>query len=404
MAARKDGSIIVHHFSTLQYCVESIRSDYGPNQTVHVAVKNMDSGKIINNEVDEPAYLYRGESRRYTSTTSSMHRMKMNKALPDNVKDIIEKLTRQVDADLQKFLEITPRLSAGFLQHYGLPTELIDATSSLEVAAYFASDGKVGDEGLMCIFPVDVICKNSTIIDLRKGHMADRAVRQAAFAVFNKNHIDFKGMDCIEQLGLKWFSFTLRDADVKQYHDGKNGLLDVRTDKAAWMLQFILDNMPKTNDVVAKWLSDTVAPAPMLAKVESWYRSGQPKSIQPIPLSETNIYYDEAAQRRINYETWSEKFSEKRPHCLIEKLGEILRSIYPSAEILFRLGSNWPAGTSLDYIVSDRNLAFVYQNSDTPAIQERGARQWCHDNGYRLIEVNGPDAVTEASVRSLIQQ
>ncbi len=404
MAARKDGSIIVRHFSSLQDCVESIRSNYGPNQTVRLEVKDLGSGRITNAKADVSAYLYRGESRRYCSTTSSMHRMKMNKALPDNVKDIIEKLTRQVDAALQKFLEITPRLSEGFLQHYGLPTELIDATSSLEVAAYFASDGKVGGEGLMCIFPVEVISKNSRVIDLRQHPFAERAIRQSAFVVFNKNHIDFKDMDCIEQLGLKWFSFTLRDADVKQYHDGKNGLLDVRTDKAACMLKVILDNMPKTNDVAAKWLSDTVAPTPMLAKVESWYRSGQPKTIQLIPPSETNIDYDEAAQRRINYETWSEKFSEKRPHCLIEKLGEILRSIYPSAEILFRLGANWPAGTSLDYIVSDRDLAFVYQNSNTPAIQERGARQWCHDNGYRLIEVNGPDAVTEASVRSLIQQ
>ncbi len=390
------------HFSSLHACVEHIRSNYDPNKTVSPPkAKDINSGESI--KVEMPAYLYRGESCPYPTTTSSMHRMKTDEALPDDVKNKIETVACCVDIKLQKMLEIEPMLSVGFLQHYGIPTKLLDVTTDLDVAVYFASGGKVGDKGRVCVFPLDVASQNSKVIDLRNHPKAVRPRRQSAMAFWSKQHIDIKSQDCIKELGLEWFSFELQDKDILKYHKGHHGLLDVHTDELAGVIKLLLDDMPKMDDRVAKWLSDRVVSAPLVGKViDYWPDSGKPKTVELIPRSQTSIEYDEKKERHDNYKRWSDKYPETEAHRLVKRLGEVLHSIFPSEEILFRLAPNWPDGDSLDYLLRSRKMAFVYQPPDTLNIPE--AEKWCGDNGYRLIRIKGPDKVTEKFLRSYIEK
>ena len=393
----------IRHFSSLDACVQHIRSSYGPNKTVKTAAEDIKSGERF--VVDEaPAYLYRGESYSYPTTPSFMRRMKTNPALPTDVKDVIEEVARRVDEGMQDMLELEPMLSAGFLQHYGIPTELLDVTDSLDVAAYFASGKEVGKKGLICVFPLDVVSQNSIVIDLRNHPGAIRPLRQSAWALWNKQHIDIKSQDCIEQLQLKWFSFELQNKDILKYHKTNDDLLDARTDPVAGMIQFLIDNMPKMDDCAAKWLSKSVVPAPVVTKVIDWHSPGQPKTVEPIPRSETSIKYDEKKERENNYKRWSDKFSETEGHRLVKKLGEILHSIFPSEEVLGRLEPNWPDGKSIDFLIPSHKMAFAYQDSDTPDTRILEAEQWCSVNGYRLIKIDGSDAVTESSLRSRLEE
>src|SRR5215213_1914067 len=151
-------------FNSLVECVDHIRQYYPDNQKIHLTSKDIDSGK--SGEIQAPAFLYRGESYAFTSTTSSMGRIRQNESLPLKTRQLLQAITQKADAELQDFFNLSPMLSAGFLQHYGMPTELLDVSSSLDVAAYFASEGKVNSKGLICILPVQVIAENSMIIDL----------------------------------------------------------------------------------------------------------------------------------------------------------------------------------------------------------------------------------------------
>jgi len=403
MTATNDGQIIETHFRSLQECIDHIDSNYGPEKRIVVQGRDIDSGESIAVQ-NAPAYLYRGESHYFVTTVTSMQRLTSEDGLPDNVKSIIEEVTSHVNVELQEILtpiSNSPILSEGFCQHYGLPTKLIDVTSGLEVAAYFASGGTIGETGCICVFPVGVVSRNSKVIDLTEHSYATRAREQSAFVIHNDHHTDFKSAACIQTLDLKWFSFTLTNEDVNKYHVGKNNLLDVRADMMAGMLQFILDNMPKMNDRAAKWLSENVVPAPMTVEVESWHGPNQPDRVKLTPLSETSIKYDEKQARLDNYINWSENFAETRSHRLTAILGETLRSIFPSVEILSELETNWPAGRSLDHLVPSHKLAFLYWDGETPDNRKEEAAQWCHDNGYRLVVAKGPD-VTENAVRLLI--
>ena len=157
------------------------------------------------------------------------------------------------------------------------------------------------------------------------------------------------------------------------------------------------------NDRAAKWLSDRVVPAPPIANVESWHGPGQPDQID---LTEPAIPFDEAEIRCGNYKRWSEKFPETVPHRLVEKLGKILLSIYPSAKILFRLGRHpvWPAGGSLDYVIPEHKLGFIYLHSGTSDTRKGEAEKWCCEHNCKLVEIEDPKSVSEDHVRSLIRR
>ena len=202
--------IAEREFPSLNACLQHIKSNFGPSQTIALQAKQIGTGKRIGVR-NAPAFLYRGESHCFPTTKSSMQRMKSQSGLPRNVKFIIARVAKHVDAGLREFMgylslhdhKLTlddPMLSAGFCQHYGLPTKLIDATSRLDVMAYFASGGTVGEQGALCVFPVDVISKNSVAIALTRHPYGIRPHKQSAFAIFNKNYIDFKSIPCIGQL------------------------------------------------------------------------------------------------------------------------------------------------------------------------------------------------------------
>lgn len=191
------------HFTSLQACIQHVRSKYDMEEVVCPQAKSIVSGNSITATM--PRYLYRGESFIYPTTTSRMHRLKTNPKIAPEVKRVIEEVSKSVDTELQdpKFMGLPPMLSAGFCQHYGVPTELLDVTSELDVAAYFASTGCIGGRGMICVIPAALGAKKAVVIDLRSHPLAERPRRQAALAVFSKRHIDFKSNECVTELGLK---------------------------------------------------------------------------------------------------------------------------------------------------------------------------------------------------------
>lgn len=398
-AGGTEAALALEHFDSLADCYSFIESRYAPGQLIEIeSGKNIESGEPMS--ITVAAYAYRGESRSYPTTTSSMQRLLGEGSLPYAVRKEIERVVMTADAELQKFMRLHPMLSAGFLQHYGAPTELIDITTDLQVAGYFASGGSIGDSGWMCVIPMAEASRRAIVIDLTRHPAAERPRRQSAFALYHQEFSDLKHPLCVSELQLRWFSFTLRDADVERFHV-RHDILDAYTDKVAGLLQFIIDNMPKMEDGAAKWLSDRVVPAPFVTKALDWYSPGQPRTVTLIPLCDSSSQYDEARERRRNHETWSLAFTENRAFKFVELLGDVLRRVYADDVVLQRLDESWPAGRNLDHLVLQRRLAFLYAPG-MPHDNLDAAAEWSALNGFKFVIIQSPNDIAEARILQLV--
>lgn len=288
-----DNAFIVKSFASLQDCLSYVRQSFV-----------------------EGEFLFRGErTDSFCTTISTLDRVLSDDTLLPEVREDIKKCVKNIHVELQEFLHLSPCLAMGFLQHYELPTKVFDFTSSILVAAYFASQGKVGSAGLFAVLPRDLDSDLAEIQDLRVDSKAVRALRQSAFAVCTKKHKDLKSNDARASLDIRWYRFILTQHDKRLYSD-REDLLDVRTDTVAGVLQLLIDDYAKKmngiNDWAAKWLADHVVAAPFLTRICERDETGRPTVIELISIGEGECDYSELLERVNNYRIWSKVYPDKR--------------------------------------------------------------------------------------------
>jgi hypothetical protein len=263
--------------------------------------------------IPSPKFLFRGESSQYATTTATMQRISGEQCLSPRARDLVPGIVKYLEEHLRDFLNMSEMESAGFAQHYGLPTELIDLTSSPKTAGFFATGGMPGTSGYLAAFPVTSLASSSILIDLRNHTSAERPRRQDAFAIFNRRHTDLKSNECVAELCSTWFTFTLHQSDKDLYYYPQLSLLDCHTDVVAGALQLVVDSMVqkhgKLPDELAAWFSKRIAAAPFLTKPTKWGASGNPAEVELVALSSTGIPYNEESERENSYRYWSSKYS-----------------------------------------------------------------------------------------------
>lgn len=296
------------HFFSLAECVSALGETYRGQVTVEAK----DHGNEVIGTMEMPAYLFRGESTQYTSTTATIQRVPSDSALTERGRELVAKLASLIECDLREFLGLSQIDSAGFAQHYGLPTELLDLTSDTQVAGYFASTGKLGGKGYVAVFPTCKLAKSSMLIDLRNHSSADRPRRQSAFALFHKTHLDLKATECVAQLESVWFSFDLVDSDRSAFQH-LSSILDAHTDPVAGALQLVIDSIVKKHgklpDEIARWLSKRIAAAPFVAEIQTTNSESRPDVVQLVSAESATLPFDVAAERERSYRYWSSKYS-----------------------------------------------------------------------------------------------
>jgi len=263
-------------FASLMDCVEWV-NEHHAQATIFRSV--IDKATSARKRDRIPKYLYRGERFRYPDTLPGVERLRRDEALSEEVKAEIE---RTVLACNDYFVE---RLggsyksmgmkyqnigfnTVGFLQHYGFPTEYIDFTSDMTVAAFFASKGCIGSKGLICVTPSDILTiyqgqtSLGAIVDLGDAEIGKRAHRQSAYEVLLNNEKDMKA-DLYRTLGARWYEFLLTDKDMKVL-GSRSDLLDTSDDILATQAcgvvhEYVIDH-GKLSDVAARWLADRIEP------------------------------------------------------------------------------------------------------------------------------------------------
>lgn len=297
------------HFSSLADCIAYVSGTYSGE--VRVEAKDRRSSESLGSVVS-PAYLFRGESAQYKSTMATIQRLPADPALSERARKLLPKLTSLIESQLREFLSLSPMDSAGFAQHYGLPTELLDLTSSTRVAGFFASGGEPDDDGYVAVFPVNALVGSSVIVDLRNHHLAARPRRQQAFALFHREHLDLKDSRCVEDLQAVWFGFTLTGTD-KESFQSENSVLDAHSDPIAGALQLVVDSMVqehgKLPDEIALWLSRKLAAAPFVAKPVKSSAVGRPEEVELVSATSAGMPFNENVERERNYRYWSSKYA-----------------------------------------------------------------------------------------------
>ncbi len=139
---------------------------------------------------ETPAWLFRGEREEYPTTCSSFHRFSQCQ-LSEAAQAEVLAATKRLDFILRE-RGLHPMYSTALLQHYSLPTEMLDMTSSLDDAAAFAAYRNDGSPGVLMAFPASVLAANGVLIELSEIHFARRPRHQHAYCWFHRTEPDLQ--------------------------------------------------------------------------------------------------------------------------------------------------------------------------------------------------------------------
>lgn len=134
-----------------------------------------------------PQFLYRGEAEWFPSTEPTIVRLRRRSDLPvSEIEDLIRALASRI---VRRLAPINPDLARRYptgshrsrdvlvhalMQHYGLPMELIDFTSDLNVAAMFASGGRSRGRGCIGVLDMDLAKDLVCIVRFPRAEGAER--------------------------------------------------------------------------------------------------------------------------------------------------------------------------------------------------------------------------------------
>lgn len=244
------GFRVERSFASCASCLEFLINEY-QQRTEQVWLEGPDSALVVQRTV--PRFLFRGECGQFTSTRPIAARPETWRLTKDpgvnarlSTRDChrFEHLSKSL---LQRFTARDYDLSAfealALLQHYGLPTVMIDCTSSAGTAMAFA----IGDpkrqkieRGRICVVSTGSFQKGLTVAELSEHPWAVRARRQDAFAVSGlrrKFAIDLKSGEARLRWGVQWFDFPITLQDRDQAAERYRKLVSINDDPTAGILR-----------------------------------------------------------------------------------------------------------------------------------------------------------------------
>lgn len=281
-------------YPTLTNLVETLRAL--ESHTVRALVVDPISGG--RSEETIPAFLFRGESKVYPSICSSRYRFERDTGLSENEKSIIECIGGKLDESLRE-RGLHSMCSASLLQHYGFPTEVIDTTSSIDVAASFAiSDCDTNEPGRILAYPTDKLMKNAVVIDLSMIDWARRPRRQRGFMIFHKNYLDWQHEQLIDDVHVEEHRFTASEVDRQHFDKTAYLIGSPIEDPVCGLLHklvhdVVLADTQALPSKVADWLNARIPWAQFPCRVISVDSDGRPMEVEPA--------FDQFADFNINF-------------------------------------------------------------------------------------------------------
>lgn len=277
-----------------------------------VTVKAFDIGTLgPAGTLKVPAFVYRGEANAaWDSLKSSMQWLRENPKLSCWDKRRIIRLTRTIDSEIQAQFNLSRPLSAGLLQHYGLPTELIDVSPSLETAAFFAGYGNTSRTGSITVIPTNRLSGQTMIMDLQVLDFAPRPVSQAGYGVFHRSLTNLLSAGFVAAVKPVKHTFDVSSADIATFVQGQPKLLSAYHDDQdparAVVTSFIDRYVERKGPLSAKaatWLAQRIPPTALT--IANMAVAGTNADITLGTRKNAAHPYDAAQQIDLNRRRWA---------------------------------------------------------------------------------------------------
>jgi len=218
----------------------------------------------------EPAFIFRGECGRFPTTMPSIARVRGLSAADvltlAKISDWVAALLHQEREDL------TWPQAGACLQHYGMPSRIVDFTGDLASAFAFAGDGD-SDVGRLGVLPY-VPSETGPMIRLFDHPWAERAQRQAAFGVLmDPSEIsDLKADPVRSRLGMRWYEFAILPQERNWCRQHTSGLRQESSDPSGGFVRHYItryvEEFGKLSPPLTDWLLSHIVIAPYCALVD----------------------------------------------------------------------------------------------------------------------------------------
>lgn len=229
---------------------------------VHAELEELAQNKLPDGS---PAFLFRGERARYPHTLSSLDRHYHDPEVDSVVHDELSEVTAFAMMTPLPSRQLPAQLAGAFAQHYGLPTQVFDFTSSPRVAINFAANRpwhaikeQIGAIGILDV-SVARAHKACTLFDLRPFPEALRARRQEAWGLIHtaftpSDFEDLKDPAIAQNLGLKWVEFDHLPDDETYLHlvGAATDLTDTAGDSFASLPQEMIDEFVLSSGLLSE--------------------------------------------------------------------------------------------------------------------------------------------------------
>lgn len=312
-------------FPCLRDCLASLREKFYyrsvPLETSEVQV----DGSVLRQARLVPQYLFRGEnkdSRNHKTAVSSRQRIRYADTLDDRDRAQLGLITDALVwwfSDPHNNFDLRRHEAEGLVQHLGMPTDHIDFSHDLEVAAAFAvgeRDLPSTGRGSICVLNVEQAQKVGVIAEFCSHRWCERARRQAAYGY---NPVAFKDLRSAEaDQVVSWFEFDIDGQDVELFRADYKALLDVRTDPVAGLCRFTINSyvadLGKLRPSAVDWIAKRIPMVPSVGRILSWHSgpNGQLPDVidwvPPVTLPDWN----EEQERYKSRCYWSENFPDHR--------------------------------------------------------------------------------------------
>jgi FRG domain len=308
MAFRTD-----REFDSLGDAFEFVCGEWSP---VPVALWDETSPDLVVPQ-DDGRFLFRGECGDFEKTVAGLHRQETGtfddgRRLSDPdltlltqrlIPDLALRFANTDDYDLDE-----PSAYA-VLQHYGLPTRILDFTARPDIAFKFAASRKAA-VGRVAVMERAVAFGGTPVFDFRGHEWAQRAQRQWAFGVIPADGlIDLKSEAARSRLGIRWYQFPVSPAEGPFFDANYAELLRWTDDPSAGFLRFhiteFVEGHGKLSPDLTEWLLDRVPIAPycyLLERFEIDHAAVKYRSAKDLPV------YDKDAEKGHSRRYWSSAY------------------------------------------------------------------------------------------------
>jgi FRG domain-containing protein len=311
-------------FGELKDCMEFLADNYA---RAHPAVDLLPSGLAVPDTV--PAYLFRGECGCYPTTLPALFRESTYPAsgLQTSDRTALQHLESWL---VHRFMQADYGLNlwqaTALLQHYGLPTQMLDFTAHSGYAAAFTVAGK-SDIGRICVFPFGA--PGCTAVDLADHPWAERPQKQDGYGVLMPlDSHDLKSNEARDSLGARWYEFPVSGRDRELILPEYVRLTGINDDASAGFLRChvtdYVEAFGKLSSPLTSWLIERIPMVPRCYKVMSFDCSEVVVRHQPATLLGDNDNFREAE--------WSRRYWSTE---------------YPESSLDRMTGWHWPAPGSL---------------------------------------------------------